>query len=132
MGSGGEGKTSVLNMIEEVLLEKNDIIIVNFNPWRFKSEDDLILNFLKNLSEKLDYELNNVSEKIGGFIKKFGSIGGVINLDLSKVGESLSDVDLEKLKNRVSEFLIQSEKRIVIIIDDIDRLDKMNYSRFSN
>ena len=123
-GVWGEGKSSVLNMIEGVLEKDKDIIIIKFNPWRFKNEDILILNFLKNLSETLDYQLNNLKEKIGEFIKKYGSVGSVINLDLSKIGESLSDIQLEELKNRVNDFLKQSNKKIIVIIDDIDRLDK--------
>lgn len=123
-GVWGEGKSSVLNMIEGVLEKDDDILIIKFNPWRFKDEDALILNFLKNLSETLDYQLNNLKEKIGEFFKKYGSIGSVFNFDLSRVGESLSDTELEDLKDRVNDFLKLSEKKIVVIIDDIDRLDK--------
>jgi predicted KAP-like P-loop ATPase len=40
----GEGKSSVLNMIEERLTEKK-IKILKFNPWRFSDEDSLLRNF---------------------------------------------------------------------------------------
>lgn len=123
-GIWGEGKSSVLNMIEGILENHEEILIIKFNPWRFKDEESLIFNFLENLSETLDYQLTNFKEKIGAFIKKYGSVGSVINLDLSKIGESLSDTQLEELKNRVNEFLKISNKKIVVIIDDIDRLDK--------
>ncbi|GGP06656.1 hypothetical protein GCM10010992_27440 [Cloacibacterium rupense] len=49
-GVWGEGKTSVLNMIQNDLEEKDDIFVVKFNPWIFKDEDFLILNFLKKTS----------------------------------------------------------------------------------
>ena len=125
-GIWGEGKTSVLNMIQNDLEEVDDIFVVKFNPWRFKDEDSLILNFLKNISIVLDKDLNNAKEKFGGFIKKYGiGVGlGVLNVDLTKIGEALSDTELEKLKDRVNAFLKESKKKIVIIIDDIDRLDK--------
>nr|WP_199161800.1 P-loop NTPase fold protein [Elizabethkingia sp. ASV34] len=125
-GIWGEGKTSVLNMIQNDLQEKDDIYVVKFNPWRFKNEDSLILNFLKNISIVLDKDLNNAKEKFGGFIKKYGiGVGlGVLNIDLAKIGEALSDTELEKLKDRVNAFLKESKKKIVITIDDIDRLDK--------
>ena len=49
-GVWGEGKTSVLNMIQNDLEEKDDIFVVKFNPWIFKDEDSQILNFLKKTS----------------------------------------------------------------------------------
>lgn len=123
-GIWGEGKTSILNILEGELKNNENIVLIKFNPWRFTNEENLILNFLKNISEALNKQLNNNIEKLGGFIKKYGGITSLINLDLLKIGESLSDTDLEELKNRVNEFLKESNKKAVIIIDDIDRLDK--------
>lgn len=123
-GIWGEGKTSILNMIEEDLSLNKEILIVKFNPWRFKNEDTLILNYFTNISLALDKELNNKKEKVGKFLSKYGSIGSVFNLNLSKIGESLSDADVENLKERVNDFLKESKKKVVVIIDDIDRLDK--------
>jgi predicted KAP-like P-loop ATPase len=123
-GIWGEGKTSVLNMIEEKIKEDENTLIAKFNPWRFKDEDTLILNFFKNISEVLNKELNTKTEKIGVFLKKYGAVTSVFNLDLSKVGETFSDIQLEILKNRINDFLEESEKKIIVVIDDIDRLDK--------
>jgi len=123
-GAWGEGKTSVLNILEKELENDSNIIVIKFNPWRFTSEETLVLNFLKNISQALDKQLNNLKEKIGAFVKKYGSATSVFNLDLSSIGESLSDTDLEELKNRVNDFLKESNKKVVIVIDDIDRLDK--------
>ncbi|MCG8806494.1 hypothetical protein G1K75_12615 [Tenacibaculum finnmarkense] len=123
-GIWGEGKTSVLNMIEEKLKENENTLIAKFNPWRFKDEDTLILNFFKNISEVLNKELDTKTEKIGKLLKKYGAVTSVFNLDLSKVGETFSDTQLEELKNRINDFLEESEKKIVVVIDDIDRLDK--------
>jgi len=102
----------------------DDVLIVKFNPWRFKDEDALILNFLKNISEVLNRELNTKTEKLVDFFNKYGSITSILNFDLSKLSENFSDTQLEDLKNRVNDFLKESYKKIVVIIDDIDRLDK--------
>lgn len=111
-------------MITEDLSKEQDILIIKFNPWRFKDEDTLILNFFTSISNSLDKELKNTKEKIGNFLKTYGSITSVFNVDLSKIGESLSDADIEQLKHRVNDFLKESNKKVVVIIDDIDRLDK--------
>lgn len=130
-GAWGEGKTSVLNFIESEIKESDDIIIVKFNPWRYTDEDTLLRNFLKKVSDELDKELKNRTEKIGDFVGKYGSIGSILNLDLSNIGKVLAEVNLEVLKSRVDGFLKESNKKLVVFIDDIDRLDKQEvYSVF--
>lgn len=42
-GEWGTGKTSVLNLMQEGLNKKQNTIIVPFNPWYFKDEEQLIL-----------------------------------------------------------------------------------------
>jgi hypothetical protein len=123
-GIWGEGKSSVLNMIEDDLKKDEGILIVNFNPWRYQDEDALILNYFKNISEALDKELNTRIERIGNFFKKYGSVTSVFNFNLSEIGKSFSDTQIEDLKSRVNDFLKESNRKIVVVIDDIDRLDK--------
>lgn len=123
-GIWGEGKSSILNMIEQDLSENEEVLIIYFNPWKFKDEDALILNFFIKISSALDKELNSKIEKFGEFLGKYGSIASIFNIDLSEVGKSLSDANIEKLKGRVNGFLKESNKKVVVIIDDIDRLDK--------
>ena len=123
-GAWGEGKTSVLNMIITKLESDENIIIIKFNPWRYRNEDELILNFLVKISSDLNIELNTKSEKIGKFIEQISSVTSLFGSDTSKLGELLANVDLEELKKRVETSLGESKKKLVIIIDDIDRLNK--------
>lgn len=130
-GVWGEGKSSVLNFINQELKASQNILTITFNPWRYGDEDNLIKNFLKKIAELLGKELDSNKEKFAGFIGKYGSIGSVFGVDISDIGKNIATVDLEDLKNRVDEFLSESEKRLVIFIDDIDRLDKQEiYSLF--
>ncbi len=50
-GKWGEGKTTVLNFVEEKLLKnKNDKInIVHFNPWVIGNDEDLIRCFFESI-----------------------------------------------------------------------------------
>jgi predicted KAP-like P-loop ATPase len=130
-GVWGEGKSTVLNFINQELVSHSEILTLVFNPWRYGDEDTLIKNFLKKVSELLGKELSSNKEKFAGFIEKYGSVGSIIGIDFSEVGKNLADVDLENLKKRVDEFISESGKRLVIFIDDIDRLDKQEiYSLF--
>lgn len=125
----GEGKTSVLNMISERLGEKKALII-DFNPWRYPCEDVLLRSFYSQLADKLGIRIEKVTEKVGRFFSKFAPFAGsakVPGIDMEKVASGvanlISEAKVEKLKKRVVEALEKKKKRVVILMDDIDRLD---------
>lgn len=136
-GPWGDGKTSVLKMMEEELQRHDNVVVLRFNPWHFQSEEQLIRGFFATLAEGLDQKLNTAKEKIGKILKDYGSLlslgsfavaGGAIQLrpgDAAKgLGEALSNVSLDKLRLRIDTILAASGKRVVVLVDDIDRLDR--------
>jgi predicted KAP-like P-loop ATPase len=127
----GEGKTSVLNMITEELDKHENVEYLRFNPWRFPDEVQLLKHFFNVLAEKIDASIIRTREKISGFIRKYAdglaplSAFGIDAADAVKAAtEAIPDADIEELKRRVEAELIAAKKRIVVIMDDIDRLDK--------
>lgn len=123
-GQWGEGKTSVLNFIKEELKKDESILILNFNPWRYTDEDNLLKNFLEKIAKLIDYELKTKKEKFGEFLKKYGAVGSLFGYDMSTVGKVISEENIETLKERVNEVLRTGNNKLVIVVDDIDRLDK--------
>lgn len=135
-GPWGDGKTSVLKMMEEELQRHDHVVVLHFNPWHFQSEDQLIRGFFATLADGLDRKLNNAKEQIGKVLKDYGSLlsigsvvlGGAVTLrpgDAAKgVGEAMSNVGLDELRSRIETFLAESGKRVVVLVDDIDRLDR--------
>ena len=127
-GPWGDGKTSVLNMMAQALEGNDAVVSIKFNPWHFEDEKHLIRAFFDTVAEALKATLKTKGEAIGEFLSKYG---GVLSLASSNVGtaaksvgQQLSTVHLDELKRRVSELLVESGKRVVILIDDIDRLDR--------
>lgn len=126
-GSWGDGKTTVLNFIQHELKNHDEVVSFTFNPWRFADESKMLLGFFHSLADAVGRSEATTKEKIGDWIGKylptvasaFGQGDTVENL--SKL---LSSVELEDLKNRLNEILKAEGKRVVILIDDIDRLDK--------
>ncbi|MCG8599009.1 MAG: KAP family NTPase [Verrucomicrobiales bacterium] len=55
-GDWGSGKSSIKNMVLENLrkTEENCPIILEFNPWRLGSEDQLLITFFSEVSRKLE------------------------------------------------------------------------------
>jgi hypothetical protein len=136
-GPWGDGKTSVLNMMIEVLAPREDVVCVAFNPWHFEDERRLIRAFFDTLADALGKKLTTRMEELGGFLQRYGSLlsfasltvaGGVAEISpglaVAGLGGKLSAVELEELKRRVSALLVKSGKRIIVFIDDVDRLDR--------
>jgi hypothetical protein len=128
----GEGKTSVLNMIEEELIRLGNSLVIRFNPWRFPDEDRLLLNFFQTLDSHLEFNLKGVSEKIGEGFKDIVSCLSNVQVAGFGIGGGLKEVvekrmpgtDVEGATRKVKDALQESPKKIVIFMDDIDRLDK--------
>ena len=127
-GAWGDGKTSVLNFIALELTTRPDILIVKFNPWRFGDESALLRHFFAELARIVGASLTGKREEIGAVLEKYGKF-----LDLawsgagkaaSTAGSLMSSVDLEEQKRKVAEILEQHGKRVVVLMDDIDRLEK--------
>jgi predicted KAP-like P-loop ATPase len=135
-GPWGDGKTSVLEMMQEALNSHPKVIVVRFNPWHFQNEDLLLRGFFATLADAMGRSLPNMKEKAGDLLKRYGSIlslasltvGGVLQVkpgDAAKgLGEAMSNVGLDELRTRIEQMLDDANKRLVILIDDIDRLDR--------
>lgn len=128
-GAWGEGKTSVLNFIAQELKVFDGIITIKFNPWRYSDENTLLGQFFEKLAAALDSELKSTSEKIGTLFSNYSKFLNVpFVADLSGTGEALGKLlgvkDVEALKDRISTIIKENGKKIVVFIDDIDRLDK--------
>jgi predicted KAP-like P-loop ATPase len=125
-GVWGDGKTSVLNFIEQVLKHEEHVICTKFNPWRFTTEEALLGGFFLNIADALDSELVTTGDKLKDFLKKVvPSIGAA--LGVQGVGDSIasfiSGPDIDILKSRVECELEAAKKRVLIVIDDVDRLE---------
>jgi hypothetical protein len=121
-GPWGDGKTTVLNFIEENLKGRNGIISMQFNPWRYQSEDVLLVNFFGALATQLGKSLAGVHEKLakkwGFLLKPLPTFGNL----LSDISTKLGEVSLEEFKRRIEEILQEKKTRLVVLMDDIDRL----------
>ncbi|MBY6308309.1 KAP family P-loop NTPase fold protein [Alcaligenes faecalis] len=135
-GPWGDGKTSVLEMVQEELKTYREIIVVRFNPWHFQTEDLLLRGFFATLADAMGKSLPNMKEKAGTLLQKYGSVLSLASLSIGSVvqvspgeaakglGDAMSNVGLDELRFRIESMLDEAKKRLVILIDDIDRLDR--------
>ena len=130
-GAWGEGKTSVLRMIEEALSNDNSVRVFWFNPWRYPDEDALLDNFLRLMGRALKSEISTKAEMVGDFlnrakslIKPLGKLVGLSGDEIDEAITKLKGVTPEELKGRVDDLLSRSGVRLVVLLDDLDRMDQ--------
>jgi predicted KAP-like P-loop ATPase len=126
-GAWGQGKTSVLNLIEHQLGAHKGLEVLRFNPWRYQNEDQILVAFFEAIANLLGEELYTwVERKAKSVVGKAASKGAKsvpYGEGAGELIEFLSAVEVESLKERVEKKLLTASKRIVVLVDDIDRLD---------
>jgi len=126
-GAWGDGKTTVLNFIEESLKVNPNVICIRFNPWRYGTEDQLLEGFFLDIAEALDTKLITTGDKIKDIFKKVvpAAAGALGQKDIGdSVAQFMSGPTLSELRSRIESALEDAKKRVVILADDIDRLEK--------
>lgn len=151
-GKWGSGKTSVINMItEEIAKVSNEMnnskkpIVISFNPWYFSDQNQLISQFFKQLSEGLKKDFLNENLKVAGEALErysdifnvaalvpsvgilgtiFASLGKVVGKGAQRLADA-QNADIVKIKNEITRILLKQDIKIVIVIDDIDRLNNV-------
>lgn len=145
-GRWGTGKTSVINMALQEISEisngsEKSPIIIKFSPWNYSSQDNLILQFFKCIESKIALQENDaVKKKIGKALADYADafdivsvipvVGGIIapiaKTAANSVGKRLSkQKDLDESKKVLEEALLEYDRKIIIVIDDIDRLSNV-------
>ena len=136
-GPWGSGKTSFLNLAQEEF-SKSNISMFEFNPWVFSSAEQLVEMFFKELSSEIGAESR--LEKVGDAFGKYGNVlsattrtvlsfagtplaGEIATafLDVA-TGNSSQPTNLRTLRKNVEDAIKNCTSRIIVILDDVDRL----------
>lgn len=143
-GKWGSGKTSLVNMmlqeIENCQNETKAYIIVHFEPWNFSNTDQLLTQFFIRLSNEFRSKDDKNLAKIGEALEKYSDafqiteaipvVGGLLALlgknGVSALGKKMKkgsdEKDILRQKEYVISLLDRHPNKILIVIDDIDRL----------
>ncbi len=142
-GKWGEGKTSCINIVKEIVLGNSPRpIIVDYRPWLISTLDTVIEGFFIELASAIgtQYASQNArtaAHKVLQFGKMLAPIklipgvepwGSMVESVLSAVGESvkagaeLANLSLQARKKDLQKSLNRLDRPLVVIIDDVDRL----------
>ncbi len=142
-GKWGDGKTSCINLIKEVLrFNKPKPIVVEYRPWLISTLDSIIEGFFLEMASAIGVQstaknARTAAHKVLQFGKMLAPIklipgvepwGSMVESVLSSVGgaaqagSELGGLSLQSRKNDLDKCLSRVNRPIVVIIDDIDRL----------
>lgn len=142
-GKWGSGKTSVINMaVNEMITlaeqENNMPLVMKFAPWNYSDKDNLISIFFQSLKNKIELQDNEeLKKEVGKALNDYAGafdalslipiVGSGVAAILKTIAQAqgtnlMQGADLEKTKELLESALVEVNKKIVIIIDDIDRL----------
>ncbi|MGW5715436.1 KAP family P-loop NTPase fold protein [Amycolatopsis sp. NPDC003865] len=132
IGPWGSGKSSLLELSKNVLESRSDRWnVVNFNPWLFSDIESLLGNYFSTLKSALPEDKGEKArEKLANYAEALSPLGKLASLagfDASgiakKVGEVIrGDTSIDKRRQGLEEALEVYDKKILVVIDDIDRL----------
>jgi predicted KAP-like P-loop ATPase len=127
-GPWGSGKSTVLNFMLHYLEQadkEEQPIILRFNPWWFSGREDLTRLLIGQLRVRLgDKDYGELKERLADLADLVSKIPGIPGRE---AGEFFADKlrgqpDLIALKEKIGELLLLQKRKILVLIDDIDRL----------
>lgn len=145
VGPWGSGKTTVLEYVYEEIssrtAKEGTCQIAPFNPWRFAGEDVLLFELFDSLvkaidpdesvlkpwqkfKEKLSKYSNSVATGAGvcADVKMPGS-GQVVSSLIQSFLPSDLRMKIDEVRIQAANYLREKGKRVVVLLDDVDRLD---------
>lgn len=146
-GKWGVGKTSIVNLTLEKLNklqheQEEKYIVIKFEPWHFTNSTQLLNQFLIRLADEFQKPKSKALNIIGAALTQYSSAFQlaelipipIANKFIAKTGETvvkdigkrlqknIKDKDIAYQKEQVVRLLKKQDCKVVVIIDDIDRL----------
>ncbi len=125
-GNWGIGKTTIIKNVQKKLKNNKELIIIDdFNPWKFEDNVSLFRGMFDSIINKIGYSFS-ISE-INRFLKTyFNIISKNTKFKIDNFNYNNSNYELTKIKETINSYLIANNKRIVFIIDNIERANSEN------
>ncbi len=144
-GAWGSGKTTTLSIIEELLRcepEETRPVIVHFNPWLVGDREALLQQFLGRLASEVKLgdpskDGKRVAKELKTYAKAFDVLklipgaepwASIVKSVVNTVGDAVGSIadykapGIEARKRDVARRLSGFKRRIIVFVDDVDRL----------
>lgn len=123
----GTGKSTFVNLCKEYWRDhyKNEMIVYSFDPLRYETKESLLRKFIEGFIEAIRSHV--FAPEIETLVAKYAKHLKESKLSVSFLGFSLSlpivNETMDEIFEKLESALLNIDKKIVIIVDDLDRLD---------
>lgn len=129
IGAWGSGKTSVLHLVRTQLAQDDGWEVVDFNPWVVSDVPALTREFLTTVGSALPAK-SSARKQLAQYASRvapYTSLATFVGLDPSRAVEATAawlsgDTSLDGERRELEAALRESPHRILVLIDDVDRL----------
>ena len=137
-GAWGTGKSSMVNLIKHSIrndIPESKLKIIELNLWWFKGEEAIAMEFFRKLCSEIGASHEQIamlgSQLLGGLSPMIGPLVNILLPGLGSVASEMMDLTkkqieqqqtVESLHKQISKRLEESKRKLLIVIDDIDRL----------
>lgn len=129
VGPWGGGKSSILNLVRaEIVKQPDPLAVVEFNPWAMSDSTGLLIEFFDTLiGAHESLRSTGIKQSLTAFLSKCApalSPIPVVGQAASKTIENfLGGRNWAQEFARVDEIIFATKTRILVVVDDVDRLD---------
>lgn len=110
---------------EAGLKSHSDVLTMDYNPWFYGDRTEAITrSFFHSIKSKIEKSGWFSKENIGDLMATYGKAIPQLGEAMQSVGEAITTEALVETRDKVGNILRKHGKKIVIFIDDIDRLDR--------
>lgn len=126
IGKWGVGKTSIVNLLKNKNKELNIgnteeeiIVFIDFSPWKYDNIKEMMKILYEKIAQNISNNYSNIHDKI--LLEKYKRyINSLLN---NKIGfDIVFEEESEFAKKEIENIITNSNKKFVVVIDDIDRL----------
>lgn len=126
-GPWGSGKTTILNNVKKLIRESNDmdlVIIDSFDPWIYEDKTAMFRAMFDIFLSKigLKFSITETNKFIDYLVN---IVFDYTNLNKFKTIKNENE-EIQRIKKIINNYLVKNNKRIVFIIDNIERANKEN------
>lgn len=126
-GQWGSGKTTIINNVLKLIKDNNIeglFVIVRFDPWKYNDERAMLKGLIEQIMinidlnpefEDLDQLVNSIINVV--FSDSKNSFKSILNSGIKNIQSKI------KVENIINNYLLKHGKRMILIIDNLDRID---------